>query len=284
MEVDVSDEEDDPVSERIAESVTQELGQIAFWDTQAKGADHMPDMPETHRSCLPEPVRLGLARAAAPAGAPGGAGGALRAPPDARAVRRRAFGSSGALHVSGAWQGALGGAGGDSRGGAADEVKEERTTVQRQLQLAALVWLGDLRDVAAHPYATRLHVSAVAEKLRPGNGTYKRLRLQKLIFEYVTVRAREQGIDLSQFTFTSIQITKNLASKKHRDKHNKGSLGLMWGASATRNCHRHLVFCKLKPETPPVSSSLKHPKESQSRLEVPNLFFSAHGSLQLGAG
>lgn len=52
--------------------------------------------------------------------------------------------------------------------------------------------------------------------------TYQHLRLQQLIFAYVQMRAREQGIDLTGFTYTSIQITKNLRTKRHKDKKNSG--------------------------------------------------------------
>lgn len=55
-----------------------------------------------------------------------------------------------------------------------------------------------------------------------GKETYQHLRLQQLIFAYVQVRAREQGIDLTGFTYTSIQITKNLRTKRHKDKKNSG--------------------------------------------------------------
>ena len=53
------------------------------------------------------------------------------------------------------------------------------------------------------------------------------MRLQQLIFAYVQVRAREQGIDLTGFTCTSIQITKNLRTKRHKDKKNSGFLGAL---------------------------------------------------------
>eukprot|EP00435_Cladocopium_sp_Y103_P045744 s1054_g13.t1 len=55
-----------------------------------------------------------------------------------------------------------------------------------------------------------------------GKKTYQHLRLQQLIFAYVQVRAREQGISLTGFTFSSIQITKNLQTKRHKDKKNNG--------------------------------------------------------------
>ena len=56
----------------------------------------------------------------------------------------------------------------------------------------------------------------------PSRFTYQHVRLQQLIFVYVEIRAREQGIDLTGFTFTSIQITQNLQTKRHKDKNNAG--------------------------------------------------------------
>lgn len=59
----------------------------------------------------------------------------------------------------------------------------------------------------------------------PAKETYQSLQLQQLIFAYVERRAREQDLDLTRFTFTSIQINKNLRTKLHTDKNNHGFFG-----------------------------------------------------------
>ena len=82
-----------------------------------------------------------------------------------------------------------------------------------------------------------------------GKETYQHLRLQQLIFAYVQVRAREQGIDLTGFTYTSIQITKNLRTKRHKDKKNTGFLDALaqgFVASLSFGPFSHsFAFCKM---------------------------------------
>ena len=48
------------------------------------------------------------------------------------------------------------------------------------------------------------------------------MQLQRLIFAYVKVRAKELDMDLDAFTCSSIQITKNLKTRRHKDKNNRG--------------------------------------------------------------
>mmetsp|Transcript_55761 Transcript_55761/g.130112 ORF Transcript_55761/g.130112 Transcript_55761/m.130112 type:complete len:482 (-) Transcript_55761:118-1563(-) len=48
------------------------------------------------------------------------------------------------------------------------------------------------------------------------------MQLQRLIFAYVKVRAKELDMDLDDFTWSSVQITKNLKTKRHKDKNNRG--------------------------------------------------------------
>lgn len=82
-----------------------------------------------------------------------------------------------------------------------------------------------------------------------GKETYQHFPLQQLIFAYVQVRAREQGIDLTDFTYTSIQITKNLRTKRHKDKKNSGFLDALaqgFVASLSFGPFSHsFAFCKM---------------------------------------
>jgi len=48
------------------------------------------------------------------------------------------------------------------------------------------------------------------------------MQLQRLIFAYVKVRAKELDMNLDAFTWSSIQITKNLKTRRHKDKNNAG--------------------------------------------------------------
>ena len=77
----------------------------------------------------------------------------------------------------------------------------------------------------------------------PSKKTYQYLRLQQNIVAYVQLRAREQGMDLTDFTFTSMQITKNLQSKRHLDKNNRGFSGGI-GLELSYN-----FWCNLSPWT-----------------------------------
>ena len=58
-------------------------------------------------------------------------------------------------------------------------------------------WEGAGHWMFFHPHG-KLNLCIVA-----GKETYQHLRLQQLIFAYVQVRAREQGLDLSGFTLNS---------------------------------------------------------------------------------
>ena len=48
------------------------------------------------------------------------------------------------------------------------------------------------------------------------------MQLQRLIFAYVKVRAKELDMDLRLFPWSSVQITKNLQTRRHKDKNNRG--------------------------------------------------------------